>query len=221
MANGKSNRKLAKVALAQNRVISSDHVKNYNNPHAVSKSQVGLGNVDNTSDLNKPISNAVQDELDDINELIANPISYCSYSSDTNILLTTTFQKVTVWSPLITPVNITESSGTFTAVEDGIYEWHLERIYKNTDKTPSDVVMIYLEVRKNGSTVFSRTSPIMSATANDEPCIAMFNSPFILEVTANDYFEFYVRGEDDGSNPNDTSLIIMQLTADKIHNISS
>src|SRR5690606_33555 len=31
----------------------------------LSKSDVGLGNVDNTSDLNKPISNAVQSALDD------------------------------------------------------------------------------------------------------------------------------------------------------------
>lgn len=34
------------------------------NPHAVTKSQVGLGNVDNTSDLGKPISTATQAALD-------------------------------------------------------------------------------------------------------------------------------------------------------------
>lgn len=33
------------------------HVTNYNNPHQVTKDQVGLGNVDNTSDLDKPLSN--------------------------------------------------------------------------------------------------------------------------------------------------------------------
>lgn len=40
-----------------------DHVLNKNNPHDVSKSQIGLGNVDNTSDLSKPISNATQEAL--------------------------------------------------------------------------------------------------------------------------------------------------------------
>lgn len=35
------------------------------NPHSVTKSDVGLGNVDNTSDANKPISNATQTALDD------------------------------------------------------------------------------------------------------------------------------------------------------------
>jgi hypothetical protein len=40
------------------------HVADTSNPHAVTKTQVGLGNVDNTSDLNKPISTATQDALD-------------------------------------------------------------------------------------------------------------------------------------------------------------
>ena len=39
------------------------HVNNSSNPHAVTKSQVGLGNVDNTSDANKPISTATQTAL--------------------------------------------------------------------------------------------------------------------------------------------------------------
>lgn len=41
-----------------------NHIANTNNPHEVTKSQVGLGNVDNTSDLNKPISTATQTALD-------------------------------------------------------------------------------------------------------------------------------------------------------------
>lgn len=41
---------------AQNQV--SDHTSNKSNPHGVTKSQVGLGNVDNTSDANKPVSTA-------------------------------------------------------------------------------------------------------------------------------------------------------------------
>ena len=40
------------------------HTSNTSNPHSVTKAQVGLGNVDNTSDLNKPISTATQTALD-------------------------------------------------------------------------------------------------------------------------------------------------------------
>lgn len=36
----------------------NQHIANKSNPHAVTKTQVGLGNADNTSDANKPISTA-------------------------------------------------------------------------------------------------------------------------------------------------------------------
>lgn len=41
------------------------HMINYDgdNPHKVTKEQIGLGNVDNTSDIDKPISNAMEEAL--------------------------------------------------------------------------------------------------------------------------------------------------------------
>lgn len=41
----------------------ADHKANKTNPHAVTKVQVGLNNVDNTSDSDKPVSKAQQDAL--------------------------------------------------------------------------------------------------------------------------------------------------------------
>jgi hypothetical protein len=41
------------------------HEENFSNPHLVTKQQVGLGNVDNTSDLDKPVSNATLAILQD------------------------------------------------------------------------------------------------------------------------------------------------------------
>ena len=41
------------------------HINNKSNPHEVTKAQVGLSEVDNTSDANKPISNATQNALND------------------------------------------------------------------------------------------------------------------------------------------------------------
>ena len=41
-----------------------NHINNLSNPHNVTKQQVGLGNVDNTSDYNKPVSNPTQIEID-------------------------------------------------------------------------------------------------------------------------------------------------------------
>ena len=43
----------------------NNHVTNYDNPHAVTADQVGLGDVDNTADLDKPISTATQTALDE------------------------------------------------------------------------------------------------------------------------------------------------------------
>ena len=44
--------------------VVSAHIADTDNPHSVDKAQVGLENVDNTSDANKPISNDTQDALD-------------------------------------------------------------------------------------------------------------------------------------------------------------
>jgi len=44
--------------------ILSSHVSNTTNPHAVTKAQVGLSNVDNTTDVGKPVSTAQQTALD-------------------------------------------------------------------------------------------------------------------------------------------------------------
>lgn len=51
----------------------SSHTENTDNPHNVTKAQVGLGNVDNTSDLSKPISTATQNALNGKLSIKQNP----------------------------------------------------------------------------------------------------------------------------------------------------
>ena len=43
-----------------------NHVMDTLNPHLVTKSQVGLGNVDNTADANKPVSNAQREAINEV-----------------------------------------------------------------------------------------------------------------------------------------------------------
>lgn len=50
--------------ITTNKNTMDAHIANKNNPHEVTKTQVGLGNCDNTSDLNKPVSTAQQTALD-------------------------------------------------------------------------------------------------------------------------------------------------------------
>lgn len=79
------------------------HINNKSNPHEVTKDQVGLGNVDDTSDANKPIStatqtalngkfsatdgNALKQRVDNIPELVATDITVDSDNDSVNISL--------------------------------------------------------------------------------------------------------------------------------------
>lgn len=49
---------ITKIKAMLNGKAPASHVTNLNNPHEVTKDQVGLGNVDNTSDADKPVSTA-------------------------------------------------------------------------------------------------------------------------------------------------------------------
>lgn len=61
---------------AENTLTSSlnAHIANKENPHEVTKTQIGLENVDNTSDKDKPISTATQTSLDNLKLYIDNLI---------------------------------------------------------------------------------------------------------------------------------------------------
>lgn len=56
----------------------NEHINSKNNPHNVTKTQIGLGNVDNTSDAEKPVSTATQAAL---NQKAAADLSNVSYDS--------------------------------------------------------------------------------------------------------------------------------------------
>lgn len=60
----------------------SSHVENKDNPHDVTKAQVGLDQVDNTSDLNKPVSTAQQEAINTAKEEINQVLT--SHTSNTS-----------------------------------------------------------------------------------------------------------------------------------------
>ena len=68
------NDETARAVLAEDNLNTAltSHTNNKNNPHTVTKVQVGLGNCDNTSDANKPISTATQSALDSLSTEISN-----------------------------------------------------------------------------------------------------------------------------------------------------
>lgn len=62
----------AKAKSEDNGTAIDEHKGRTDNPHKVTKEQVGLGSVDNTSDLNKPVSTAVQTALDGLTQKVSN-----------------------------------------------------------------------------------------------------------------------------------------------------
>ena len=59
-----------------------NHILDNQNPNYTTKLQVGLGNVDNTSDINKPISSATQTALTNLNTSLTSAIAVKANSSD-------------------------------------------------------------------------------------------------------------------------------------------
>jgi hypothetical protein len=78
----------ATVAALANKANSADvytkteidaHTGNTGNPHNVTKTQLGIANVDNTSDANKPISTATQTALDGKQASLPDVVAAASY----------------------------------------------------------------------------------------------------------------------------------------------
>jgi hypothetical protein len=64
-SSGATTKKITKANLVASTVATiTAHTSRTDNPHAVTKAQVGLGSADNVSDANKPVSTATQTALD-------------------------------------------------------------------------------------------------------------------------------------------------------------
>lgn len=75
-----SNKRYVDISVTPVENDLAQHLVDFNNPHMVDKGDVGLGNADNTSDADKPISTATQAALD----LKANDSDLTSHVGDTS-----------------------------------------------------------------------------------------------------------------------------------------
>lgn len=95
----------------------TSHTGNTNNPHSVTKGQLGLGNVDNTSDADKPISTATQTALNakantsDIPTKISD-LSNDSGFIDKNVNNLTNYTLTSSLAEVATSGNYSDLSGT-------------------------------------------------------------------------------------------------------------
>lgn len=119
--------------ITTNKGTMDNHIANTSNPHQVTKAQVGLGNVDNTSDLDKPISTATQTALDtkatpaDITTAVSTHNSSNTAHSNQFTPITSVIPSTATSSNKLTDQNFVNSSiatntanfiGTFNSVAD-------------------------------------------------------------------------------------------------------
>jgi len=128
--------------------------------NGLTKSTVGLGNVDNTSDLNKPVSTATQTALN-LKSNIASP------TFTGNVTLPTTYNNNFQYFRNVGPVLPTVSSQVFGAISTNYQSGHAEvdfwnnygatgttsafRFY-NIDNTTTPTPILLLNILRNGNT---------------------------------------------------------------------
>ena len=108
------------------------HITNKQNPHSVTKAQVGLGNVDNTSDADKPVSTAVQTELDKKTNSAITDIDFANSTADDAIMTVDLANGITTSEKNVTlPKASSTSAGIITSQES----IKLNKILTNGDGT--------------------------------------------------------------------------------------
>ncbi len=181
-----------------------------------------LANIDFTdlSDTPTTMTSKAKQRLvvsDDATLLEFQDTAYCGYSVAPALVLTNVYQKVVGFAPTVAPRNITLVDGIITVGVTGIYTINLERIYTNEDTAPNQPVKLFLDIRRNSISEFTREAIIGAATANDEPSISAFTSPLILDVVAGDTFEMHSKAEEGLGSPSSTQLVKVNFTIDRTH----
>lgn len=156
------------------------HINNKSNPHKVTKDQVGLGNVDNTSDANKPIStatqtalngkfsatdgNALKQRVDNIPKLVATDITVDSDNDSVNISL----DKTSIVDGTLSGTTININSAT--ASKAGILV--------PTDKSKIDKII----TNGNGTKYLSDNGTYKEVSSSDINIIELQDSKDIISI---------------------------------------
>ncbi len=110
-----------------------NHKNNNSNPHEVTKTQVGLANVDNTSDADKPISTAQQTKFDILQNLIDNLTSIKANKTDVTAEINTAIANLVNSAP--------ETLDTLKEIANWVaeHETDADNMVANISKNASDI----------------------------------------------------------------------------------
>jgi len=149
------------------------HISDNSNPHNVTKTQVGLSNVDNTSDLDKPISTATQTALDEINN------SLTSHTSNTNNPHNVTKTQIGLGNVDNTSdLNKPISTATQTALDGKVPNTRTV----NNKPLSSDIVLDYSDVNALPDTT---TINDLTTTAQQNALNSGIDSTLTQQITTN------------------------------------
>ena len=134
------------------------------NPHGVTKSEVGLSNVDNTSDINKPISTATQTAL---NTKIDEPLTPPAEGS--LVLVGDGTGEVTSWEKRTTPLDL--SNGLATKEDNLGNPPEDERVLASTTggvRSWRNVASAWLDLTDTPSSFFGQGGRLVSVTGSED-----------------------------------------------------
>lgn len=168
------------------------HEANNSNPHSVTKTQVGLGNVDNTSDVNKPVSTAQQTALDLKLTKTSNLSDLSSVSTArTNLGLGTLATQNGTFSGTSSGTNtgdqtlivgITGTKTQFnTAVSDGDIGFTDGKLSQFASTTSAELASVLSDETGTGSVVFS-ASPALTGSPTSPTQSELDNSTKIANT---------------------------------------
>ncbi len=153
LSNLTSGEKLS-VSLGKIMKVIADfitHKSSANNPHSVTKSQVGLGNVDNTSDVNKPVSVATQSALNG-----RAPVSHGSTSTTYGVGTGTVYGHVKLSDSISN--NSTQFGGTAATPNAVKLAYDKANIKRNPADTNGDIISGHFTVGTRGNGVYGENS---------------------------------------------------------------
>lgn len=142
----------------------SNHISNTLNPHKVTKEQVGLGNVNNTSDINKPISIAMQIALNEKQHVLST--GYGISISDDNIITNTVPNVQSDWNAIEGNAVILNKPDLSTVATSGSYNDLLDKPHIPVDYVLPPATQTELGgIKVDGTTITATEEGVITAAS--------------------------------------------------------
>lgn len=149
-----------------------NHIANKNNPHGVTKAQLGLGNVDNTSDINKPLSSAAINALSEKSDK-ADTYTKSETNSKISALSNTTYAGHKGYATLaeaqasqasLTANTLVEVTSDTTTANNGVYLWNGTTLTKSMYDPKAVAVAEAFAEAKTYTSIFYEQKPTIPFT---------------------------------------------------------